>query len=911
MSFRVSPHLVALLVLIVPSTVLAFDSACYCDADSNATPESLATNATTECSGGRLLGITNPNAFGVVYARGRWIGPSSEHYFLWRDAMIASGLPASLRANVHIRQFTSGGTLSRLSHPVCLSRACPSYDPVDFTAAEAVVDRTLSIGELAQLPDFSYALWDWASGNERPCPSSGIGGFGCHSIPGHTGLVNANHFLPTAREWHRHYHALAISRATHCPTLTDAIPSVAGMRYGLACEEEAMMLEAVAQHFLQDGWSAGHMWERWGSANLADFGLPLIRVATAGAVAVLSGIIHGTGEDDALAMPGPDGRFVSAMPTTTFRGLGDWHRAELEDADFREQHDRLFGCSVASLRDVYSRTRRLHGEIGPGLTTVSYDFSGDACMGQRATNRAIQSGLGPAVNTAASGFLRLVDRTNTPEIRAWIADNTGVLPRTLVVLANRAFAAAERDPDGTELATGGLGPVFGIRPNSAYATATLAPYVDPSLPWPSGSGEARDRSTVLARVFHQSHVQDWCATMTSADLTALRSRASRSAAACQACVEIVSRHVEPGSDAHPSRSPFRRSVCRRLIGDTAAVVHEYPAPWAGADELAARACGCPRVRPFGTAPTEEHCNGFDDDGDSQVDEGCGTPAGSSRCTASVTPGCGDVAIPGGTFEMNSDPAVPFRDGTVQHEIGVSAFRMDTHEVTVGRFRAYWDAGHPAPPALIAYPRGEVPSGPVRAPGTASLHPLCRWTPSVAGVESHPINCIDRATAQAFCYWDHGRLPTEAEWEWVARARPVAGTTAPRAFPWGSEAPTGTPLGACTRAQWNICRGDDAPGGGTRRVGSFPATGGLFDLAGNVAEWTADDRASYDDPETWGDIGRLDPVWSGFVVSASLSGIVRGGDIQSASVDDLRSAQRGSPGIDQQLPSLGFRCVRSP
>lgn len=656
------------------------------------------------------------------------------------------------------------------------------------------------------------------------------------------------------------------------------------------------------------------MWERWGSTDLADFGQAYVRVATAGVVAMVSGFIHGRSADDALAMPGPDGRFASTMPMTLSRGLGDWHRSELGEPAFREQHDRLMSCSASSLYDVYSRTRRLHGAIGAGTVTTTHDASGVYCMGQRATNAAILSGLGPEFTSEAAGSLRIEVSDVTHAIGVvtdWVTRNDRQTRTSLVALSNRAFAAAESDPDGTSLATGGLGPFLGINPNSAYMPATLTPFADPALPWPSGGGTTRDRSTVLARVFHQSHVQDWCAAMSPSMLTALRDRAAslRSPAACQACVEIVARHVEPGTAAHPSSIAYDRSVCSRLTSGTAAVVHEYPVAGAGEGELAARACGCNAYRPFDLRPTTESCNGFDDDRDGSTDEDCGSPSGVSRCDARVSTGCGDVAIPGGTFEMNSDLAVPFRDRTVPREIRVSPFRMDAYEVTVDRFRQFWLAGHPAPPPRIVYPRGEAASGPVTEPGTAALHPLCRWTPSATAVESHPINCVDRATAQAFCFWDGGRLPTEAEWEWVARSRPVAGTTSPRAFPWGSELPTGVALGACTRAQWNLCRGDDALGGGTRRVGSFPATGGLYDLAGNVGEWTADDFASYDDATVWGDVGRLDPIWAGFVVNPTLSGVVRGGDCRSISADDLRGAQRRAPGVTERLPDIGFRCAR--
>lgn len=154
---------------------------------------------------------------------------------------------------------------------------------------------------------------------------------------------------------------------------------------------------------------------------------------------------------------------------------------------------------------------------------------------------------------------------------------------------------------------------------------------------------------------------------------------------------------------------------------------------------------------------------------------------------------------------------------------------------------------------------------------------------------------------------NGRLPTEAEWEFAARYRAVSGLTAGRVFPWGDMPPSAT----CDRAQWNYCMGDD--GGSTRRVGSFSsgASGGLFDLAGNVWEWTADWYSSYSPTPTdsglpcWGEVSRQNPICNN---GATGGRVIRGGSWDGYGVAYLRSASRFIFTPVDRIIILGFRCA---
>jgi len=122
-----------------------------------------------------------------------------------------------------------------------------------------------------------------------------------------------------------------------------------------------------------------------------------------------------------------------------------------------------------------------------------------------------------------------------------------------------------------------------------------------------------------------------------------------------------------------------------------------------------------------------------------------------------------------------------------------------------------------------------------------------WTPSPAGQEDMPINCVNWFEAYAFCIWDGGFLPSEAEWEYAA-----AGGSEQREYPWGSTDPgsanqyaifdcaypTGvpkSPQGPCTAAPVGT-------------AGSGASRWGHLDMAGDVSAWHLDHqywRASLD------------------------------------------------------------------
>ena len=280
-----------------------------------------------------------------------------------------------------------------------------------------------------------------------------------------------------------------------------------------------------------------------------------------------------------------------------------------------------------------------------------------------------------------------------------------------------------------------------------------------------------------------------------------------------------------------------------------------------------------------------------------------------------TPGCGLVEVGGGTFSMGGDPGDYGASLPIQPAVRVSSFAMDAYEVTVARFRAFWNARRRDGAASIrrapvAYPRGrsivwggQALEPDIPFPGSSSVE-FSTWTRTPGAFEAHPITPVSWWTAMEFCVWDGGRLPTEAEWEYAARGRVVRceGLRAGRVFPWGDEVP---PL-ACSRAQFRGCAGRD--GRASVPVGTFAATGGIHDLAGNVSEWVADDFARFSYAPCWSGRASQDPLCQ--VAGEGYRGM-RGGSFFSV-FDSLRPASRGGTAlVDSYLGGgVGFRCVRS-
>ena len=290
-------------------------------------------------------------------------------------------------------------------------------------------------------------------------------------------------------------------------------------------------------------------------------------------------------------------------------------------------------------------------------------------------------------------------------------------------------------------------------------------------------------------------------------------------------------------------------------------------------------------------------------------------------------------IPGGTFHMGSEEGQP--DEKPVHEVTVDGFWMDTYEVTNEEFEKFVKAtGYvtiaerkprqedfpDAPPEALVPgsivftpPPGEVPLHNHMAwwryvPGANWRHPEGPDT-DIKGREKHPVVQVAWFDAMAYAKWAGKRLATEAEWEFASR-----GGKEKLTYVWGSEK---TPDG-----KWlaNIWQGS-FPNGNTLQdgfklqspVGSFAPNGyGLYDMAGNVWEWTSDwympdyyAKSPKQNPQ--GPQESYDPnepgVWKR---------ITRGGSYlcTEAYCWGYRPAMRMKTSPDTGLNHTGFRCVRA-
>ncbi len=287
-----------------------------------------------------------------------------------------------------------------------------------------------------------------------------------------------------------------------------------------------------------------------------------------------------------------------------------------------------------------------------------------------------------------------------------------------------------------------------------------------------------------------------------------------------------------------------------------------------------------------------------------------------------------VWIPGQTATLGSD--VHYPEEAPARPVAVDGFWIQARQVTNTDFAEFVTATgyltvaeRPLDPADYPdAPPENLESGSMvfhRTSGPVDLRHLSQWwiwTPgaswrhpvgplsSIAKRADHPVVHIAYEDAEAYAAWAGVRLPTEAEWETAARGG-LDGT----AYTWGD-----TPEQPGQRLA-NYWHGDfpwrPEPGyGRTNPVGSFPANGyGLFDMAGNVWEWTSDWYADSRAGEPGSEDGSYDPAQPQFKVPRK---VIKGGSFLCADVYCMRyrPAARRPQMIDTGMSHIGFRCAKS-
>lgn len=300
-----------------------------------------------------------------------------------------------------------------------------------------------------------------------------------------------------------------------------------------------------------------------------------------------------------------------------------------------------------------------------------------------------------------------------------------------------------------------------------------------------------------------------------------------------------------------------------------------------------------------------------------------------------------VWIPGGTFMMGSNDHYP--EEAPAHPVTVEGFWMDQCTVTNAQFSHFVEdtdyvtsaERSPNPedypgakpemlvPASVVFrrPRYRVDLSDhyqwwTYVPGASWRHPLGPGS-TLKGLAKHPVVHIAYEDARAYATWAGKQLPTEAEWEFAAR-----GGLDGAVFVWGDEfEPDG-------RVMANIWQGD-FPNENlltdgyewTAPVGSFPPNGyGLYDMAGNVWQWTTDWYQRHSEieqtccasfnPRGGRPENSYDPRMPNVKIPRR---VMKGGSYLCAPnyCQRYRPAARMAQAVDTSTCHLGFRCIIRP
>ena len=313
---------------------------------------------------------------------------------------------------------------------------------------------------------------------------------------------------------------------------------------------------------------------------------------------------------------------------------------------------------------------------------------------------------------------------------------------------------------------------------------------------------------------------------------------------------------------------------------------------------------------------------------------------------------GMVWVPAGEFLMGSASRQARANEKPLFRARVSGFWMDATDVTNAQFDAFvratgyvtvaerkpdWETlrlqlppGTPAPDPALLVAGALVFTGSATAvslddwrawwryvPGAGWRHPGGPGT-NLQGREQHPVVQVSWDDAQAYAAWAGKRLPTEAEWEYAAR-----GGLSQADYAWGADGATVQDKAKVFPAQgaFPVVTPHYAVQVGTSAVKSYPANGyGLYDMAGNVWQWTADryraDRfaqlaAQAPVPDPAGPAASYDPDEAG-VPAGAPKRVIRGGSFlcdDSYCASFRTSARRGADPANP-MPHTGFRLVLS-
>lgn len=304
-----------------------------------------------------------------------------------------------------------------------------------------------------------------------------------------------------------------------------------------------------------------------------------------------------------------------------------------------------------------------------------------------------------------------------------------------------------------------------------------------------------------------------------------------------------------------------------------------------------------------------------------------------------------VLIPGGIFDMGArEKQFSKPDEFPVHKVKIDSFLIDKHPVTNAQFSEFvastgyvttaeqapeWEElkkqlppGTPKPPDSVLVPASLVFHSPDTRVSLNNHQSWWGWVPgadwkhpqgpgsSIEGKDDYPVVHVSWYDAQAYAKWAGKRMPTEAEWEYAAR-----GGHDSFVYPWGNELVTAEKANFWQGTFPYSNNGDDGFLAASP-VGSFSPNGyGLYDMAGNVWEWTADwyhegyyivleQNGIADNPT--GPLASLDPAEPGVAKKS-----IRGGSFlcNDSYCAGYRASARMKSTPDSGMMHLGFRCVK--
>src|SRR5216683_5054311 len=291
---------------------------------------------------------------------------------------------------------------------------------------------------------------------------------------------------------------------------------------------------------------------------------------------------------------------------------------------------------------------------------------------------------------------------------------------------------------------------------------------------------------------------------------------------------------------------------------------------------------------------------------------------------------GIVFIRGGTFVMGSDRQQPEERFT--HVVRVDGFWIDRHEVTNAQFREFVTATgyltlaergldpvtHPGMPKELLVPGSVVFIPPTNVGSGGRITQWWQYVPganwreptgpgsSISDKDNHPVVHVAYEDALAYARWRGRELPTEAQWEFAARGGRDGEDDWSSAFD-----ADGKPIANSWQGIFPVYNTNEDGYAGTAPVGCFPPNGyGLYDMIGNVWEWTSDLYRQSHPRETADNPTGPDLVSIRLAPGQSANRVIKGGSYLCSSnfCARYRPAARQPQEDDLAAAHLGFRTV---